>query len=72
MLLGTMDKDDGLEGEGGSADQSSKVQAVVGYYGPTDLTVEYPPASRGIVQNFIGGPLSERRSDYAARLPCIT
>ncbi|MCY2966890.1 MAG: SMP-30/gluconolactonase/LRE family protein [Planctomycetota bacterium] len=29
MMLGTMDKGDGLEGNGGWADQSSKVQAVV-------------------------------------------
>ena len=36
MLLGTMDKADGLEGDGGNADQPSKVQAVVAYFGPTD------------------------------------
>jgi acetyl esterase/lipase len=69
MLLGTMDKSDGLEGEGGSPDQSSKVQAVVGYYGPTNLAVEYPESSRGIVANFMGGPLSERRSDYERASP---
>ena len=69
MLLGTMDKQDGLEGDGGSASYSSKVQAVVGYYGPTDLTAEYPPASRGIVQNFIGGPLGDRRDDYRRASP---
>jgi acetyl esterase/lipase len=69
MLLGTMDKPDGLEGEGGSSDHSSKVQAVVAYYGPTNLTVEYPDASRNIVANFIGGPLSDRRSDYERASP---
>src|SRR6476660_900073 len=31
MLLGTMDKKDGLEGDGGSPSESSKVQAVVSY-----------------------------------------
>ncbi|MDF1701323.1 MAG: alpha/beta hydrolase [Planctomycetota bacterium] len=35
MLLGTMDAEDGMEGQGGWADQSSKVNAVVGFYGPT-------------------------------------
>ena len=35
MLLGTMDKDDGFEGSGGWAEHSSKVNAVVGFYGPT-------------------------------------
>jgi acetyl esterase/lipase len=69
MLLGTMDKGDGLEGEGGSPDQSSKVQAVVGYFGPTDLTVKYPEQSRQIVANFIGGPLEDRKDDYGRASP---
>ena len=42
MLLGTMDKKDGLEGTGGHADQSSKVNAVVAFFGPTDLSAEFP------------------------------
>lgn len=50
MMLGVMDKGDGLEGEGGWADQSSKVQAVVAYFGPTNFQVELPPVSRGIVE----------------------
>lgn len=37
MLLGTMDPDDGLHGEGGHAGHSSKVNAVVSFFGPTDL-----------------------------------
>jgi acetyl esterase/lipase len=37
LLLGLMDPKDGLEGDGGWADQPSKVQAVVNYFGPTDL-----------------------------------
>jgi len=36
-LLGTTDKNDGLEGPG-DLDQSSKVQAVVNFFGPTDLS----------------------------------
>ncbi len=39
MILGTMDSGDGLEGEGGWSDQSSKVQAVVSYFGPVDLAI---------------------------------
>ncbi len=39
MILGTMDSADGLEGDGGWADQSSKVQAVVSYFGPVDLAI---------------------------------
>jgi acetyl esterase/lipase len=37
-LLGVTDKKDGLEGEGGNPDESSRVQAVVSFFGPTDLT----------------------------------
>lgn len=39
MLLGAMDAEDGLEGNGGHPEQSSKVNAVVSYFGPTDLGV---------------------------------
>ena len=69
MMLGTMDKDDGLEGSGGSPDQSSKVQAVVAYFGPTDLTDEYPPSSSPIVQKFIGGTISEKKEQYQKASP---
>jgi len=41
LLLGLMDPKDGLEGKG-HADQASKVQAVVNYYGPTDLATWAP------------------------------
>lgn len=59
MMLGTMDKEDGLEGDGGWADQSSKVQAVVSFAGPVNLQSELPEVSQGIVKNFIGGTQQE-------------
>lgn len=37
MLLGTMEKADGLHGDAGHADEDSKVQAVVSFFGPTEL-----------------------------------
>jgi acetyl esterase/lipase len=37
-LLGVTEKSDGLEGKGGQAGESSRVQAVVSFFGPTDLT----------------------------------
>jgi acetyl esterase/lipase len=37
-LLGVTGKDDGMEGAGGNADESSRVQAVVGFFAPTDLS----------------------------------
>ena len=69
MMLGTMDKDDGLEGEGGWAEYSSKVQAVVSYFGPTNLLGDYPPRSQEIVRQFIGGGKEEREADYRLASP---
>ena len=37
-LLGVTEKSDGLEGKGGHPGVSSRVQAVVSFFGPTDLT----------------------------------
>jgi len=42
MLLGTMDTADGCEGTGGCAEASSKVDAVVSFFGPTDMGVRAP------------------------------
>lgn len=39
-LMGSADKRAGLEGDGGNADQSSRVQAVVSFFGPTDFVVK--------------------------------
>jgi acetyl esterase/lipase len=39
-LLGTTDKNDGLEGQAGNLEQSSRVQAVVSFFGPTDFTTK--------------------------------
>lgn len=70
MLLGTMDSGDGLEGEGGWQGQSSKVQCVVSYFGPSNLTEteigDHParqilnePVIRSILRNFVGGEPEE-------------
>lgn len=69
MMLGVMDKDDGLEGDGGWPDQSSKVQAVVSYFGPADLLGEYPEVSQNIIKNFIGGTKDEKREAYRKASP---
>jgi len=60
MLLGTMDENDGLEGDGGNLDQSSKVQAVVAYFGPTELGADDIPESVvGLVDDFLGSTKEE-------------
>jgi len=69
MMLGVMDPEDGLEGEGGWPDQPSKVQAVVSYFGPTDLEAELPPVSVGLVNNFIGGTKEEMPDAYKRASP---
>lgn len=70
MMLGTMDREDGLEGEGGSPEQSSKVQAVVAYFGPTDLAAtDIPERVQGILKNFIGGTAAEKPREYRQASP---
>jgi acetyl esterase/lipase len=60
MMLGVMDKADGLEGNGGHADQSSKVNAVVSFFGPTELGADDIPAvSVGLVNDFLGSTKEE-------------
>lgn len=55
MMLGVMGKEDGLEGSGGNPDQSSKVQAVVAFFGPTDFNAEdIPSVSVGLLNDFVG------------------
>lgn len=56
MMLGVMDENDGLEGDGGHADESSKVQAVVSFFGPTDLSADdIPTVTIPLLFDFIGG-----------------
>jgi acetyl esterase/lipase len=71
MMLGTMDKEDGYDDVGENRDQSSKVQAVVSYFGPTDLLQPYPDATKPILQKFLGGPIEEKH-DLARRASPIT
>lgn len=70
MLLGTMDPADGLEGTGGHADQSSKVQAVVAYFGPTDLSQpDFPAAVQPLLQDLLGVSREENLAAYKAASP---
>lgn len=52
MMVGYVSDDSELEGEGGHADTSSVVQAVVNFYGPTDLTVPFAH-DKDVVINFL-------------------
>ena len=54
MMIGYSSDVPELEGKGGNADTSSRVQAVVDLYGPTDLTDDFAK-SKGEVIRFMGG-----------------
>lgn len=69
MMLGTLDADAGMEGDGGWAGQSSKVQAVVAFFGPTDLLAEYPAESVRLVSDFIGGSIEDKPGAYQLASP---
>jgi acetyl esterase/lipase len=70
MLLGTMDPPDGLEGEGGNPEQPSKVNAVVAFFGPTDLTTrDWPDASRKLIEQLIGGTREEKEEAFRKASP---
>ncbi len=69
MMLGTMDPADGLEGAGGWPEQSSKVQVVVDFVGPTDLSATLPEVSQGILKNFLGGTREDMPEAYKKASP---
>jgi acetyl esterase/lipase len=68
MMTGYTAGDPALEGNGGHADQSSSVQAVVNFYGPSDLTTEQAKAFRD-VQTFLGATYEENPGLYTQASP---
>src|SRR5579862_1265140 len=61
LMLGLMNKEDGCEGDGGCPEQSSKVQAVVNFYGPGDFDAATKfddavseIAAKTLIHNFLG------------------
>ncbi len=57
-----------FEGLGGNADQSSRVQAVINFYGVTDLTIPVYRTADTIVK-FVGKPYAEAPEAYTAASP---
>jgi acetyl esterase/lipase len=70
-LLGVTGKNDGLEGEGGNTEQSSAVQAVVSFFGPTDLTqaVWDKDVQTKNLMPLLGGTIEEKRHAYRKASP---
>jgi len=61
MMIGYSDNQS-LEGSGGNNDVSSRVCAVVNFYGPTDLTTDFAK-KQGVVKEFIGGKTFDEAPD---------
>jgi acetyl esterase/lipase len=70
-LLGTCRKEDGLEGNGGHADQSSQVQCVVSIFGPTDLSARTwtKQIEEALLVPFLGGTIDEKPEVYKKASP---
>jgi acetyl esterase/lipase len=71
LLVGLADEKAGLEGDSGHSDQSSRVQAVVNVFGPTDLAVAYEdvPQVRDLVKALCGGTPETAAENYKAASP---
>jgi|GEM_PF-840949 len=70
-MLGVVRKEDGLEGTGGNAGQSSRVQAVVSFFGPTDFSTRDWPRDleTEVIAPFLGGSFAERPDAYRKASP---
>jgi acetyl esterase/lipase len=80
-LLGLTTPADDLEGDLGNADQSGAVQAVVSYYGPTDLAAlhgfwadekkspRYGALLKGHLESWLGGTPEKAAKAYAKASP---
>lgn len=70
-LLGVTDKDDGLEGKGGNPDQTSRVQCVISFFGPTDLTLNdwTEDVEKNILIPFLGDTIKEKPDAYKKASP---
>ena len=70
-LLGVTDKEDGLEGKGGNPEQSSKVQAVVNFFGPTDFPARVwnEKLEKDLIEPLLGGSLADKADMYKKASP---
>jgi acetyl esterase/lipase len=70
LLVGLTDPASNLEGDSGYPDQSSRVQAVVNVFGPTEMVGCYEKSSVAwIFRLFMGGTPSEAAERYKAASP---
>jgi dienelactone hydrolase len=72
LMLGVTGPEDGLEGDVPEGAPDARIQAVVNYFGPTDLAADdFPPITRSWNRDFLGGTPAER-PEVAARASPVT
>lgn len=71
LLVGLTDEKAGLEGDGGHVEFSSRVQAVVNIFGPTELVKAYDdvPLVRDLLIALCGGTPEQAKEAYKAASP---
>jgi acetyl esterase/lipase len=70
LLVGLTDPASGLEGDSGNPDQSSRVQAVVNVFGPTDMANCFEKSlGAWVVRLFMGGTPAEVGERYQVASP---
>jgi acetyl esterase/lipase len=70
LMVGLTDEDSKLEGEGGHSKESSRVQAVVNVFGPTEMVSAHETSSVAwIMRLFMGGTPDETPETYQAASP---
>ena len=70
LMLGTTGPADGLEGDAPADSPSTRVQAVVNYFGPTELAAtDISPLSKGLVRDFLGANPSDQPKLAASASP---
>ncbi len=69
-MLGLTTAEDGLEGQGGNLKESSRVQAVVSVFGPTDFTKgDWETNVEPLITDFLGGKLQDKPGVYKQASP---
>jgi acetyl esterase/lipase len=73
LLAGVTGARSELEGNGGHPGVSSRVQAVVNYFGPTDMARLHAISKRaaGLIENMLGGPPDKAADLYRAASPVM-
>jgi acetyl esterase/lipase len=68
-LVATADASAGLEGDGGWANVSGRVQAAVSYFGVSDLTAPFPPETQPVITKFLRGTQTQLPALYHRASP---